>query len=267
MVQQFSESAVLGPETEGFYRNALRTLEAARVPFLVGGAYALGHYTGIVRHTKDLDIFVRPGDCKRTLAALADAGYRTEFTFPHWLAKAFKGEDFVDVIFCSGNGFCAVDDGWFIHAINGKVLGMNLSLCPAEEMIWQKAYIMERERFDGADINHLIRSRANELDWNRLLERFGPDWRLLLTHLVLYGLVYPGERSKIPSSLLTDLAQRLLADGNEADARQCRGTLLSRTQYLNDVEWWGYRDARLQPEGPLSQADITHWTAAAFKKE
>jgi hypothetical protein len=27
-----------------------------------------------------------------------------------------------------------------------------------EEMVWQKAFIMERERFDGADVVHLIQA-------------------------------------------------------------------------------------------------------------
>ena len=29
------------------------------MPFLVGGAYAFARYTGIERHTKDFDVFVR----------------------------------------------------------------------------------------------------------------------------------------------------------------------------------------------------------------
>ena len=36
------------PESN-FYRQVLQTLEAADVPVLVGGAYALAHYTGIER--------------------------------------------------------------------------------------------------------------------------------------------------------------------------------------------------------------------------
>ena len=31
---------------------------------------------------------------------------------------------------------------------------------PAEEMIWSKAFIQERERFDGADIHHLLRCKG-----------------------------------------------------------------------------------------------------------
>ena len=55
----------LEPSTSRFYRNALRVLSEAKVPHLLGGAYAFAHYTGIIRHTKDLDLFVKPEDAAR----------------------------------------------------------------------------------------------------------------------------------------------------------------------------------------------------------
>src|SRR5262249_40232743 len=155
----------------------VEVLDEARVPFLVGGAYALAHYTGIVRHTKDFDVFVRPEDCRRGLEAFAGEGLRTELTFPHWLGKAFNGEDFVHVIFRSGNGIAKVDDAWFEHAVSATFLGKPVRLCPVEEIIWSKSFVCERERFDGADINHLLRARGRVLDWRRMLDRFGPHWR------------------------------------------------------------------------------------------
>src|SRR5580765_5704337 len=94
----------LAPGTRDFYQRAMRTLREADVPFLVGGAYAFERYTGIARHTKDFDIFVRPTDLDHTLETFAAAGYHTELSFPHWLGKAFCGGDFIDVIFASGNG-------------------------------------------------------------------------------------------------------------------------------------------------------------------
>ena len=151
----------------------------------------------------------------------------------------------------------------------GEVLGVPAKLCPAEEMIWQKAFIMERERYDGADVAHLLRARAAELDWERLLRRFGPHWRVLLSHLVLFGFIYPAEQGKIPEEVLRELSGRLLAERARAGNGQpvCQGTYLSRMQYLNDTEKWGYADARLEPRGPLSREDITHWTAAAFERK
>ena len=140
------------------YRRALMALTRSGLPFLVGGAYALEHYTTIARWTKDLDIFVRPGDVDGCLDALTSAGFETEIAFPHWLAKAYAGRDFIDLIFSSGNGVAEVDDEWMAHATPGLVLGLPVPLCPAEEMIWSKAFVAERERYDGADIAHLIRA-------------------------------------------------------------------------------------------------------------
>ena len=42
----------------------------------------------------------------------------------------------------------------------------------------------------------------------------------------------------------------------------CHGTLLSREQYLIDVQTWRYRDARLETDGPMSPEDVENWTAA-----
>jgi hypothetical protein len=42
----------------------------------------------------------------------------------------------------------------------------------------------------------------------------------------------------------------------------CFGTLLSREQYLHDVECAGYRDGRAAPLGPMTERDIGIWTAA-----
>jgi hypothetical protein len=249
------------PSAYHFYRAAFQILKDADVRFLLGGAYAFGYYTGITRHTKDLDVFVRAADVKSTLSVLGAAGYRTELLFPHWLAKAFHDYDFVDIIFSSGNGKCPVDDAWFDNAPVGKVLGVDVPLIPVEEMIWQKAYIMERERFDGADVNHLLRARGKHLDWDRLLGRFGSDWRVLLSHLVLFGFVYPGEQPTVPEKVLSELVARL-SKKDEGDRALCRGTLLSRMQYITDVEDWNYRDARQKPVGPLSNEDVKRWTDA-----
>jgi hypothetical protein len=253
-----------GPESRRFYQDALRRLDAAGVPVLVGGAYAFERYTGIARHTKDLDVFVRPADRDRALAVLEAAGYRTERTHPHWLAKAYTTDDFIDLIWSSGNGVADVDDAWFAHGVDDVVLGTPARLCPAEEMIWSKAFIMERERYDGGDVAHLIRARGRELAWRRLLRRFGRHWRVLLSHLVLFGFIYPAERTTVPAWVMALLVRRLLRDAADGPARQavCFGTLLSRQQYLVDVERWGYRDARRPPSGRMTAEHIAQWTAA-----
>ena len=254
----------LDPEARAVYVTALETLRRAEIEFLIGGAHALAPYTGILRDTKDLDVFLRRRDCERALAALDAAGFVTELTFPHWLAKAYMGERFVDLIFSAGNGVAVVDDLWFTHAVPGRVLGVPVRLCPAEEMIWSKAFIMERERYDGADVAHLILACGRGLDWRRLLGRFGRRWRVLLSHLVLFGFIYPGERAAIPDAVMAFLLGRLQREQTSpgTDAGVCDGTLLSRQQYLIDVSERGYADGRLEPRGEMTAADIAHWTAA-----
>lgn len=257
----------LPPKTRGIYLRALRLLKKADIPFLVGGAYALAHYTGIVRHTKDLDVFVRLEHCQSALDVLAEDGFRTEITFSHWLGKAFLGEDLIDFIFSSGNGICKVDDLWFAHATPGDVLGEEVLLCPPEEMIWSKAFICERERFDGADINHLLRAWGRNLDWDRLLARFDSHWPVLLSHLILFGYTYPSDREVVPAEVVRDLADRFAEEWTSSGERLCRGPLLSRIQYLIDLERWGYEDARLAPEPTMLSEEAAVWTEAGLREQ
>lgn len=258
------QDRILDEETRRFYCHALTTLRKSSVRSLVGGAYAFQHYTGIERHTKDLDVFVRPSDVEQALQVFAEAGYRSELTFPHWLGKAHCGDDCVDIIFSSGNGLCVVDDEWFEHAVPAAVLGEEVRLIPAEEMLWSKGFVLERERYDGADVAHLLRASGRTLDWERVVRRFGQHWRVLYSHLVLFGFIYPGERDTIPADVMRGLARRLemeakapVLDGN----RVCDGTLISREQYLIDIDEWGYLDGRLV-EGSMAPQAIQSWTDA-----
>jgi hypothetical protein len=262
-MQAFSFNPVeLDLKTRKFYQHVLKVLLDADLPFVIGGSYCLEAYTGNGRHTKDLDVFVRSSDCPRVFQTLAAAGYATEIVFPHWLGKVYYEDDFIDIIFSSGNGLCPVDDTWFDHAIDGEILQQPVKLAPIEEIIWQKAFIMERERFDGADVAHLLRVWAKDLDWKRLLERFGPHWRVLLAHLILFGYIYPAHRAEIPESVMHELDRRLQTEINEPALSDllCQGTLLSRAQYLTDLEHWGYEDARLRPRGALTREEVQRWT-------
>jgi hypothetical protein len=252
-----------------FYRHVLETLKAANLPFLIGGAYAFNCYTGISRHTKDLDIFIRAQDYEHVSEALLQSGYKTELTYPHWLAKARCNENFIDLIFNSGNGISKVDNTWFDYATEAQVLDVQVKICPVEETIWSKSFIMERERYDGADIVHLLRACASQLDWQRLLQRFGPHWRILLSHLTLFGFVYPAHRNLLPAWVMDTLLERLRDETHTPppDHTICFGTLISREQYLMDIEQWNYRDARVIPLGNMTARDTATWTEAIQNKD
>jgi predicted nucleotidyltransferase len=253
------------PETAAFYRRALRALVDAAVPFLVGGAFAHACFTGIRRYTKDLDLFIRREDYERVASLMEGEGWRAELIYPHWLAKIHAGEDFIDLIFNSGNGVAPVDELWFRDNVEVEVLGVPVRLANVEDGLLSKAFIMERERYDGADIAHLLQANAEKLDWRGLLERFGSHWRVLLAHLILFGYIYPGERHRVPRWVMDDLVARLDAETRQPpgeDPRVCAGTLLSREQYLYDVEQLGYVDGRLTPASTMTPEDVNGWTGA-----
>jgi hypothetical protein len=231
----------------GFFRSALTVLTESGIPVMVGGAYALERYTGVARQTKDIDVFVRPNDVRRALEILAEAGFGTELTDSMWLAKAYHEGFLMDIIFSSGNHLSIVDDVWIQHAPDAEVLGVPVKLCPAEEILWSKMFIMERERFDGADVAHILLRRGKELDWDRLLMRVDAYWEVLLAHVILFDFIYPGERDAIPERIRSELSKRLVDKDQRKQEdldRLCRGPLLSKAQYHIDLKLWGYRDAR-----------------------
>jgi hypothetical protein len=259
-------ATLIDPQAKAFYQRALTALDRERVEYLVGGAYAFARYTGIERHTKDFDIFIRRRDLDRALSVLRELGYRTEITFSHWIGKAYGGDDFIDLIYGSGNGIAAVDDVWFENAVPETVLDLSVRLIPAEEMIWSKGLIMERERFDGADVAHVIRALGSRLDWRRLIDRFGRHWRALYAHLVLFGYIYPSEREQVPAWVMQELGSRIAGELESTSTEKvCFGTILSRQQYLKDIHEWGYLDPRLEPLGTMSADEIAQWTAGIEK--
>jgi hypothetical protein len=267
-MRRVSSAPAIEPGIESsFYQRGMRALEENGVPFLVGGGLALALYCGVRRNTKDLDLFVVERDAQRALDVLARTGFRTEMLFPHWLGKAYAedGQHFVDIIFNSGNGLAAVDAEWFEHATPATAYGLPVRLCPIEETLWCKAFVMERERYDGADVAHLLLANAAGLDWERLLRRFGEHWRVLLSHLVLFGYAFPASATRIPAWVTDELWARLSRESLQPQlgvaTPLCRGTLLSREQYLLDLSR-GCRDARLPPHGTMSPQAVEQWTRA-----
>ena len=197
-------------------------------------------------------------------------GWRAEMSYPHWLAKVYDGPEFVDLIYNSGNGVTPVNERWFCGNREVEVLGVPVLIANAEDALLSKAFIMERERYDGGDVAHLLQANAAALDWPSLVERFGVHWRVLLAHLSLFGYIYPGERHHVPAWVTDRLAAQLTREQGEPatpDENVCAGTLLSREQYLYDIAKQGYVDGRLTPVSTMTERDVATWTAAIGEKK
>ena len=65
---------------------------------------------------------------------------------------------------------------------------------------------------------------------------------------------------------MDELLERLRLDRAPQDTDVCFGTLLSREQYLHDLEKLQYRDARLPPHGRMTTSQVETWTAPTRKR-
>ena len=65
-------------------------------------------------------------------------------------------------------------------------------------MLWQKLYVMQRERCDWPDVLNLIYAVGARLDWRRLLARMGDDWPLLAGVLSVYDWLCPERAAQLP---------------------------------------------------------------------
>ncbi|GAB2785218.1 nucleotidyltransferase family protein [Rhabdobacter roseus] len=227
-----------------FYRDALQLLKEHEIRYMVGGAIPLFHYTGVYRDTKDLDLFCKPSEYPKILKLFADRGYQTELTDVRWLAKIFKGEYFIDIIFDTVNNICTVDDSWYEHAEKGEFAGMEVLLLSPVELAWCKMYVQNRERYDAADVNHILLKCGKKLDWKRLLFRMDPHWHLLLAQLLQFQFVYPSDFHEIiPRWLFEELMVRAHEqyDLPSPVEKVCRGPIIDQTQYMIDIKEWDYK--------------------------
>jgi hypothetical protein len=232
------------PEAEAFYAESLRLLVQSGIPFLLSGTYAVTAYTGIVRPTKDLDVFCKAGDFPKILAYFQARGYRTDVEDERWIAKVWQGEHFFDVIFAMSNGIAPITDEWFCGEDRITVYGSEARITPPTELILSKLFIQDRYRYDGADVVHVLYRANDRIEWKRLLRYMEPYWEVLMTHLLNFRFVYPTERNLIPDWLMSELTERLQAQLGlpPARIRVCRGRLFSPRDYVTDITEWGFAD-------------------------
>ncbi|WP_029010635.1 nucleotidyltransferase family protein [Azospirillum halopraeferens] len=237
-------AATASPEAEAFYAESLRLLTESGIPFLLGGTYAVCAYTGISRPTKDIDVFCKAGDFPRILSYFQDRGYGTAIEDERWLGKVLQGELFFDVIFNSAVSVNPVTERWFKESHTVTLFGREVQVTPPTELIYSKAFVQIRHKYDGADVAHLILRQHDRIDWKRLLSYMEQYWEVLLIHLLNFRFIYPSERDLVPQWLMDELLTRLSERTRlpVPQTRICRGRLFSREDYLIDVTQWGFAD-------------------------
>jgi hypothetical protein len=122
-------------------------------------------------------------------------------------------------------------------------------MIPPEELIWCKTYVQNRERFDGADINHMFLKYGKKLNWERLMKRLDHHWHLFLAKILIFQFVYPADFHEIiPRWLFDELMRRAKEqyDLPPAVEKVCRGPIIDNTQYSIDIKEWDYKTVTIK---------------------
>jgi len=233
----------LPEKQEALFREVLTVMEEKKIPYAVSGAFALRQHTGISRFTKDLDLFLSSRDVAQALDQLRQHGFKCEVPDPVWLAKAHRDEFFVDLITGMSNAIITVDQSWIDRAKPAMIVGIRTRVLAAEELLASKLFVIRRERFDGADVAHVIYGTGGELEWERILELVGEHWEVLLWALVLFRYVYPAQTTYVPSWLWKDLLSRYSQLVAHPDPKApFRGSLVDDNMFAIDLREWGLED-------------------------
>jgi hypothetical protein len=247
-------------EQVDLFRDVLEALERSRVPYAVSGAFALRQHTGICRQTKDLDLLVTAANSGAALERLRREGMECDVIDPVWLAKAKRGEYFVDLITGMSNGLIVVADSWIERAHPAVVHGITSRVLAPEELVASKIFVARRERFDGADIAHVIYGTRGHFDWRREMELVGEHWEMLLWSLVLFRYVYPGQSHYVPRKIWCELLLRFEREIRNPDPEaKFRGSLVDDNMFAIDVDEWELPDLLAERRARrLAEANRAH---------
>ncbi len=170
------------------YGLALRALEAAGIPHLVGGGLSLVQYGG-PRDTKDLDIFIHRRDAERAMNVLTSAGFTTLETDLAWLRKAQMRGVYIDLILWS-KGPIELSAEEVARGVQIMIDGVSMRIFAPEDLLLRKIYLMRDDGIDWLDAFSILDGVGPALDWN-LLERDGLD-PLQLTGFLLVAAARSG---------------------------------------------------------------------------
>ncbi|MDB6057907.1 MAG: hypothetical protein JWO95_1751 [Verrucomicrobiales bacterium] len=225
-------------------KRAIDALRAEKVDFLLGGAYGLALYTGRLRDTKDADFFILPEHAPRAAAALARAGfqdYHPKLAYDRrWIYRSTMDDFIVDLIFRMANRRSDIDEVWFQRAHDVSIHGDKLKVIPPEEMLWQKSYVMQRDRCDWPDVINILYVSGHLLDWEHLINRAREDEALIFGLLHVFEWLCPDKARKIPEFVRqrAGLPPALLGMDDEVTRR--------RAMLLDSRNWFA-------PMGPASE--------------
>ena len=190
------------PEKEWqVYTAVIDAATAAGIPFAIGGAFGLAVYTAVWRDTKDLDLYVLPRHRESMIGLVQRLGLTDYFAqLPYdrrWIYRATTDGVIVDLIWAMANHRTQIDKLW-MSGPEVQIRGRTVRAVPPEAILWDKLYILQRDRCDWPDAMNLLYTQAVNLDWTEVLDRLQGDAPLLAGALSVFRWLSPGVAAQLP---------------------------------------------------------------------
>jgi hypothetical protein len=218
------------------YQCVLDRLSASNVPFALGGGLALSVYTEKFRRSSDIDLYVLRGHRDRIVQMMTGCGLKDYFDVKSyvrdWIYRGHIGDVIVDAIWAMANKRADVDEHWLTTGPMVHMFGRGFRVIPAEELMWSKLYVLQRDRCDWPDIINLLYSAGPRLDWDHLLSRVAEDRPLLQGVLSVFAWVCPERAALIPRRVWSSLELMLPHPAGDPEGRPERKDLLDTRPWL-----------------------------------
>jgi hypothetical protein len=193
------------------YSCVIREARARGISFAVGGGHAVAAYTQYRKPTKDIDLYILPADRDAMIDVLTSCGLEDYYAvLPYdrkWIYRSYRNDVIIDIMWAMPNQRTEVDLDWLVRGPEVDVNGARVRVLPAEELIWAKLYVLQRDRSDWPDILNLIYATGPALDWDHLLARVGEDAPLLFAVLSVFRWLSPERAQELPSWLWPRLCE------------------------------------------------------------
>lgn len=185
------------------YSRVLDAADERDVEYALGGGLAFSEHAGRARNTKDLDLYILPEQKDLAIEALLSAGFHDLFDEKEydrsWIFRGTVEDVIVDLIWTSPNHRMEVDKLWLSEGPIVDIRGRSVRLLPAEELIWAKLYVIQKDRCDWPDLLNILSAEGPELDWPRLISRVGEkDAPLLGGLLSTFRWMLPEVANRLP---------------------------------------------------------------------
>jgi hypothetical protein len=223
-----------------FYREVLDAVKSTGCHFALGGAFAWACYTGLYRNTKDLDLYVLPKDKQSYIDALSSIGatdlHDKESYDRGWIYRSTRDGYIVDIIWSMANYRRELDDDYIEAGPTLEIRGERLHVLPAEDLILNKLYILQRGRCDWFDVFNVLYCTDGKLDWKRLIDKLGEDVALLGGALRVYAWLCPGRVKSLPSFIWSAVGITQPTEPGPGFIRERVNLLDSRPWFLPALE-------------------------------